>query len=198
MHGKSETILPILTPTQKQRNKLLFAVEKSVRYHVRRRQFFDRLEFWNRFLLVISGGATVTLNFNPESNHHVWTIVCGGFVAVFAAFDLIVGFSKAAREHNDLAKEFISLQGEIILAGNEISEIQVRELIGKRLKIEEKEPPKKRVLDVLCHNEIVKATGKNVRHLVRVGRFQKFVADFLDFRADGLEKVMDHKPVSET
>jgi hypothetical protein len=192
----SNTPEVVLTPTQKQRNKLLFGVQRSVRYHARRRQFFDRIGFITNFLTVISGGATVTVSIGPEP-HRIYTIIFGSLVAFFAAIDLIVGCSKTARDHNDLCRDFLGLQREIILAGNEITEKQINEFIGKRLEIEEAEPPKLRVLDILCHNELIKASGKNIGHMVEVGKLQRWLADVLDISADSLEKSMHKKPAQE-
>ncbi len=55
----------------------------------------------------------------------------------------------------------------------------------ERLEIEADEPPIKRVLDTLCHNELARAIGepsqeKPVRFL------QRLFANFFDFRADRL------------
>ena len=144
---------------------------------MRRRQFFDQVGFLTSFLTVISGGATVTVSFNPEPEHRILIIIFGSLVAFFSAIDLIIGCSKTAREHNDLAREFLGLQREITLAGSEISEKQLSEFIGKRLEIEEEEPPKLRVLDILCHNELIKSSGKNVGHMVEIGKFQRLVAN---------------------
>jgi hypothetical protein len=197
MSSHSELASPALSPIQKQRNKLLFGVQRSVRYHTRRRQFFDRVGFITSFLMVISGGATVTVSLGAEPEHRIYTIIFGSLVALFAAIDLIVGCSKTARDHNDLCRDFLGLQRAIILAGNEITEKQLNEFIAKRLEIEEEEPPKLRVLDILCHNELIKASGKNIGHIVEVGNLQRFLADVLDVSADKLEKSMHKKSGQE-
>ncbi|MDD5140792.1 MAG: hypothetical protein PHY43_11095 [Verrucomicrobiales bacterium] len=197
MSSHSELGLPILSPIQKQRNKLLFGVQRSVHYHARRRQFFDRIGFVTSFLTVVSGGATVTVSIGAEPEHRIYTIVFGSLVALFAALDLIIGCSKTARDHNDLCRNFLGLQREIVLAGNEITDKQLNEFVAKRLEIEEEEPPKLRVLDILCHNELIKASGKNIGHMVEVGKFQRILADVLDISADKLEKSMHKKSGQE-
>jgi hypothetical protein len=65
-----------ITPGRKKRNKLLFGVRRSIRYHMRRRRFFDRLDFWTRFLTVITGGGTV-ISAASEGSHNVLVIVFG-------------------------------------------------------------------------------------------------------------------------
>jgi hypothetical protein len=178
------------SPIRKKRNKLLFGVRRSIRYHMRRRKFFDRLDFWTRFLTVVTGGGTV-ISATSNGSHDSLVIVFGSLVAFFTALDLVIGCSGVARDHHDLIRKFSYLERQITKAGNGITEQEVNGFVNQRLEIEEDEPPHLRVLNILCHNELVKASGYDKKHLVHVGRFARFVADVFDFGADKLEKQMD-------
>ena len=55
-----------------------------------------------------------------------------------------------ARQHNDLAREFIGLERDLVRVGDVTPE-RLAELTARRLDIEAAEPPILRVLDAMCH-----------------------------------------------
>ena len=100
---------------------LLFGVRRSVRCHVRREQYFDRA-------------------------HHL-----GAFAAALAgAGEMAFGFTRKARRHSDLARDFIDLEKALVQAGDALPESRLRELEAVRLDIEAPKPPVLRALDVRC------------------------------------------------
>jgi hypothetical protein len=179
-----------ISPIKKRRNKLLFGVRRSIRYHMRRRKLFERLDFVTKFFAVIGGSGTI-ISVSGEIPHTRLAILFGSVVAFFAALDLVIGCSGVARDHHDLIRKFSLLERHITKAGNDITEQELNNLVNQRLEIEEDEPPHLRVLNVLCHNELVKALGYDKKHLVHVGRVPRFFAHIHDFGADNLEKQMD-------
>ena len=62
------------------------------------------------------------------------------------------------------------------------------ELKARRLQIEATEPPILRVLDAMCHNELLTALGGDEGQRARVTRLQRWLANWADFRADRLRK----------
>jgi hypothetical protein len=50
----------------------------------------------------------------------------------------------------------------------------------KRLEIEANEPPVKRVLDSLCHNDLCRAMGCAPDQFVQVKLYQRMFAQFVD------------------
>ena len=156
-----------------------FGVRKSVRYHTRRRQFFDRLGYITNFLIIITGGGTV-YGVSSES-HHRLAIIFGSLAGLFSAIDLIIGCSNVARDHHDLARDFSELERQMVAAGDCPTEAQYIAFTNRRLEIEEEEPPKLCVLDVLCHNELVESGGYDEKHKRPIGRVQRFFAQFFDF-----------------
>jgi hypothetical protein len=179
-----------IPPLRRKRNILLFGVRRSIRYHIRRRKLFERLDFLTKFLAVIGGSGTIISVSNPVPNKTL-AVFFGSIVAFFAALDLVVGCSKAARAHHDLIRKFSALEQKIILASGDITESELNRLTTERLKIEEEEPPTMRILNVLCHNELVKARGLDKKHLVNVAWPLVALAHISDFGADGLQKQMD-------
>jgi hypothetical protein len=158
---------------------LLFGVKKSVRYHTRRRQFFDRLGYIANFLIIITGGGTL-YSVSNES-HHFLTVVFGALVAVFSAIDLIIGCSNVARDHHDLARDFSELQRQMVAAGENPTEAQFIAFTNRRLEIEDEEPPKLCVLDVLCHNELIESGGYGDNYKRPIGWIHTCLAQVGDF-----------------
>lgn len=130
-------------------------VQRSVRYHKARERFFE----WYRNLftfvtLLSSSGVVVTL----LSENRQISLVLGVVVAAIQATDLIWQPGQQARVHNGLASEFVSLERalvrkEIVSAGD------LREIKAEMLMIEAREPPVRRYLDIICHNQVAVSLG---------------------------------------
>ena len=156
---------------------LLFGVRRSVRYHMRRCRFFDLFHSTTSVVGVIAGSSAI---FAVLSEHPKLTVAAGAIIAVASAIDLVVGTGAMARLHNDLAKKFIQLEKDIVLAGEPTEEI-VRRFTGRRLEIEAEEPPVLRALDRLCHNELLRAMGYPTAEMVYIPRLHRLFAQFISF-----------------
>lgn len=174
---------------------LLFGVRRSVRYHARRRRFFDRLRRGITFLTVIAGISTLTIllsNIRPP-----WPLVTAAMVTLFGIIDLILNTAEGARLHADLSRRFIELEIDIVLAGEILGDQQMREFAGRRLRIELEEPPMMRVLDCVCHNEIVQAMGHGKEYEVKLTKAQRFFANFMDICPGEIRAAQGRAPSSE-
>src|SRR5438552_12445644 len=132
---------------QTELHKLLFGVRRSIRYHNRRRRFFDGFDKFVKVLSVVCGSAAFA---GATAHHSVIIMMFAGLVAVFSAINLVVGPAQAARLHEDLARKFAKLEHDITQATN-ISPEQLNQFHTDRLMIEIEEPPPMRVLDTICH-----------------------------------------------
>jgi hypothetical protein len=91
---------------------LLLGVRRSVRYHARRRRFFDRLRKAITFLTVISGISTFAMLLSNQPP--VWPVVTAALVTFFGIIDLILNTAEGARLHADLSRSFMDIcPGEI-------------------------------------------------------------------------------------
>jgi hypothetical protein len=163
-----------------ERYGLLFDVRRSVRYHTRRRRWFDRLHRITVFASVILGSATfASLNGTLLSPN--WSVFFAAAITIISALDLVFSHAVRARIHHDFQRRWISLEREIIRAGVYDGSKYV-DLCEKRLEIEAEEDPTMRVLDVLCHNEQVLADGHGDRF--RVTFMQRLLANLTDWRAE--------------
>lgn len=168
---------------------LLFAVRRSIRYHTLRREFYDRWGVILGILIILTGsGSAAALGAGAEAVKPVG-VIAGAVVALLSAFDLIVGFSKKSREHHDLARDFCSLEAEMIGKGDLPSTYDLVRCTQRRLEIEKIEPPKKCALDVICHNEEINATDGDPSHMVPLQWYHRILAQVCRFNGDTFKKV---------
>lgn len=150
---------------------LLFGVRRSVRYHLHRRRWFDRV---HRLI------QTVTL---AASSAAVAALLGAWGWEAYAAAAVVAGPDRRAREHGDLAREFIGLEREMTLGRCDPG--WLAEWTARRLEIEAAEPP---VLDAICHDELIRAGGYDAAHRSNVSWLQRTLADVIDVGAGRLDK----------
>src|SRR5438876_1607265 len=149
-------------------HNLLFAVRRSIRYHNRRRRFFDGFDKAVKVLGVIGGSAAWAATIGKHQTITMWF---AAVVAIGSAISLVIGPSQAARLHEALAKRFAKLEHEMQRTPDPTPD-QLNEFVAERLMIESEEPPPLRVLDIICHNELCEAMGYDRCHFYKVGWLQ--------------------------
>lgn len=137
---------------------LLWAVQRSQRYHSRRRAFFER---WNKataFVGVVGGSAVFAAlgHYAPPA----LATVGAAMVVVMSGIDLVAGTANMARRHDDLRRRFCELEADMT-RDLQPSAATVAQWRAQRLAIESDEPATYVALDVLCENELARA----YRHL---------------------------------
>lgn len=166
----------------KEVDKLLFGIRRSIRYHLRRRKFFDNVHKTSTFLSALSGTATIAAVLAKAGPN--LTITFAALVAIFSIIDLVIGTAQAARLHDDLARRFFNLEKAIISTKEAIEE-NLANFTSQRLDIEADEPPPLKVLDSICHNELLRAMGYDRSEYVKIEWYQRVFAHFFD--------LMEHK-----
>jgi len=163
---------------------LLFGVRRSIRYHNRRRNFYDRFNTLVSAVSVVMGSATV-YGVLKEHAQDV-ALVSAAVVTVLSAFNLVVGSARQARLHHDLAKKFIALEKTIIAASTPDAATLVQ-WTSERLDIEAEEPPVLHVLNCICHNELVRAMGYDQKDMVKIAFYQRWLSPVIDIREHALK-----------
>ena len=162
---------------------LLFSVRRSIRYHARRRGFYEGLHSWVVFAALVFGSATfVAFGTAIVESWPLWAkLLPAAAVTVMAAADQAFGFMRKAWLHNDLAAEFTRLEQDLARAGDYPCEVDLHGFSSRRLDIEAREPPVKHVLNVICHNEVMRAEGYPPEKLAEIGFWQRALAHVVDF-----------------
>ena len=153
---------------------------------MRRQRFFDRLDRAAALASLVAGSSTVVALLASVGEGLVLaaaaaTAAAGACAAVFMP-------GRRARQHNDLAREFIGLERDLIGTAGDLTPERLAELADRRLAIEAGEPPILRVLDALCHNELLTAVGGSDDQRATITRLQRWLANWTDYRADRLRK----------
>lgn len=167
------------------RHNLLFDIRRSVRYHKRRRAFFDRLDQGSNVLSLIFGSAAIYGVLERE--YQALALLAAGLVTVASSINLVIASGQKARDHSDFARQYIELEKKLSCAG-ECDERFLKSIQAERLSIEAEEPPVLKVLDVLCHNDQMRAMGYPRTQLAKVGVCQALFAQFFDICPGSLEQ----------
>lgn len=156
---------------------LLFDVQRSIRYHQRRRAYYDRLDKTSNMLSLIFGSAAI---FGVlQEKYKVVAIIASGVVTVVSSINLVVGSAQRGRDHTDFMRKYVELEKSML---GEATQQRLLELKERRLSIEAEEPPVMRVLNMICYRELMRATGYPKDQWPKIGWFQSCVAQFFDFR----------------
>ena len=173
-------------------DELLFAARRSVRYHRHREGFFNRVHQVSTLGIAFLGVATVVSLLAQPSAAWTWRpLVAGALTAVVAVARIVSGPARAARHHDTLAVSFIGLEKDILRAAPALTPETLMELQTRRLVIEATEPPVYRVLDAVCHDELVTALGRDPAQRTNVTRWQRRWRHFFDVGAHRIEKAAD-------
>lgn len=172
-----------ISPTIK---SMLFDIRRSARYHLRRENYFDTVSTVSAVLILASGSSMIT-SVLASGDRWYLDVITGISAAVAGILSAVVMPARKARIHNSLARRFIELEMEAIDPDADLLDIT-----KKRLSIEAEEPPVKRVLDLICHNEMVKAGGADAGNYVPIPRFNRFLMTLgISYGAEPLERQKD-------
>lgn len=156
---------------------LLFGIRRSIRYHNRRRSFYDRLHKFNTIIAVVGGSAVIATILGKLGAS--WPLAFSVVITISAAVDLALNSSQAARFHHDLSRKYFDIEKEMI-AGQEPSDQDLVAWTERRLTIEADEPPVLHVLNTICHNELCRALGYG--NPVNLSWLQRLFSNFFDIR----------------
>ena len=139
--------------------QLLNDVRRSVRYHDKRRQHFAGVHNFVTLVAFLLGTGTLAA-FVEGFYLPVWLKLLPALLAtVLLGISLVYRVSEKASLHNDLKRRFIGLEQKMIGASEDDKEKLIPAYADERLAIEAEELPIKRVLDIICHNELMRAQG---------------------------------------
>ncbi len=134
-----------------------------MRYHAKRRSFFDKCNNLTRAASAIfAAGAVVSV----VSGSPIATAFVAVSLSVLSAFDLVIGYSQRARVYDDLYRDFCELAATIA-EHPDPDEPRVRIWAAQKLRIQAKEPTSLDVLHVICTNEELEGRGYSYKYCIR-------------------------------
>ena len=135
---------------------LLFDVRRSVRYHDRRRAFYELMHQITGLLTILMAGS-VLFDLAKSGSTAWWLIGLSVVAALMAAMDMVVGYNKRANLHGSLRERFALL--EIDMIDGDTLDATWQRYQRTRLQIEKDEPAVYKIVDLLCHNELLVSEG---------------------------------------
>jgi hypothetical protein len=159
---------------------LRFAVDKSLRYHLRRRAHFETLHRLVMFGVVISGSGVLIEILHLEK-------IFGAAAVVLGAVDLVCSHSRRARDHQALHHAFTNLAKELV-GTPPADDAALQRLEQFRLEIETVEPPVYWAVEADCYNEAAMAAGCTGRPPIRLSFLQRTFKHWCRFEAAAFDK----------
>ena len=156
---------------QESKARMDFEVEKSLRYHQRRRAHFER---WHRrimFMVILSGSVTIA-TVDP------W--LAGLVTAILGAIGLVFDLSSKARDHALLHRRFTELAMRV-RSCEAPTEADAAAWQNDVLAIETEEPPIYWALEADCYNEVLHTRGMNSADVRTLGWPEWLLMDYLPF-----------------
>lgn len=130
--------------------------ERSTLYHKAREGALDSVHrFMMAAVLVSSSGAVIAVAQASRFGTYLALIP-----AVFGAIDLVFAFSRQARDHAVLARQFMDLAAE---ACAESAATRLGEFQARFYKLASEEPPIYEAVESLCYNQVASAVGSTMR-----------------------------------
>lgn len=157
---------------QKRLDDLDFAIEKSLRYHQRRRAHYERLHKVVMFGVILSGSIAFA-----ELAPYVALVG-----VVLATSDLVFGFAHKSRDHVMLHSDFTALAIDM-RSTDEPDNQKQGEWIRRRLEIEAKEPATFWAVEASCYNEVCYARGCENEGLVELNWWHRTFMNWLRFES---------------
>ena len=125
-------------------------------------------------ITLIAGAASIAKLINPG-----WQLILGVVITITSVLSLVIGYSKKARSHADLAKAFMDIEAKIVTAGI-LTQEQVDDFLAEILMVEMNEPRTLGALLVICQNEIAEMQGQN-KFINPVSFVKRATAHFFDW-----------------
>lgn len=157
---------------------LAFGLERSVRYHDCRADFLRDASRCCSFFTVLAGAGTTLAVFRQWSDWLQQTLAV--LVTAVSLGNLVFDLRGASDVHRKLSADFSLLLGELEVAPAKTPEL-LSNLRLRRRELENRSPAALKILDVCCHNDLVRAKGHEQGEFVDLCWWQrafKHVASF--------------------
>jgi hypothetical protein len=154
-----------------------FDLTRNAMYHASRARFFNGLNRFCNFIIILLGTSVAT-QFISTSNNGV--LFLGIATTVIATLQLVFDFGGSYFIHSYLQKKYFEILAEVekINAEDGAGLSLVREKIAMTYA---EEPPAMRVLNAISYNEAAEYFGKPTR--IYISPFQKILGHVFQFSA---------------
>lgn len=160
---------------ENKKSDIEFYIGKNLRYHAKRRDFFERWDNATKILNYIIGSATIVAILAKQ--YELYAVLCNVLILILSAFDSFIGFGNKARDYKEFYQAYKKL--EIKLRGLK-TEDEINLLRQEIDKIELNEPNTLIVLMEKCWNEEVIYQRYGKENLRQIAWWQSLFAQYFD------------------
>jgi hypothetical protein len=168
-----------------------FAACKSRRYHIKMRAFYEWCHNLARVATALTGTASFFVLLATKTGGIETAKYLTAVVAIAASIDSVFRFERKARLHDGLGRSFTRLCGKI--AEWDETPVNLHKARAARLKIEEDEPPLRRLIDLQAQNEEARARGIGNDGMVPLSRSQRMFGYVITFGMVRLERWLSNR-----
>ena len=167
-------------------HNLYFGVRRSVRYHERREGSLLFLRNAADFMVFVLGSVTALIIVELVGSEWpiLWRLAVPIGATLLTGAALVCQWAAKGALHSELKRRFIALERKLVRRRGNLTEDVMGILEEERLTIQADEPPVLRVLDTICHNDMVHAMRLPREHIVPVTFLQRLFAPFFDFQRE--------------
>lgn len=163
----------------------LFHVRVSIRYHRRRRDFYQRRHALANAIIIIFSSTAV---FSLLHDLNKWlSSLPGLIVTIVATFDFVFGTCSKISTHDNIVRRLLLIEEEIMIHTTS-NNGTYNKLLKDWQAIKKDEPDTLKVLTALCHNQIVRSMDCSDDEQIPTTWIQRQLADFIDIRDHELKK----------
>lgn len=164
-------------------HSLMFGIRRSIRYHARRRGFLEGVDRVSSVALIFLGSAAFAYTVDAKWG---WLLQYSGLAVTFiATVRLIFAISARAAIHAQFVKDFARLEQKL---SRDSSDENIQEVYEERVALDATEPPVLRVLDAMCHNEVLRAFDYPQEEYARISPTQRALAHFFSWKEHTIKK----------
>ncbi|QFU23752.1 YiiG family protein [Shewanella eurypsychrophilus] len=154
-----------------------YQIGLGVHYHMRRQQFF---ESWHRVTgalsLIFSTSAVAFFTQQAQIG-----MLCAAFVAVLQSIDLIIDTRGKANLHDSLRRDYLAVNQTLLEFGDELDDAGDISIKLRLAAIEMNEPPIKKLLLEICHNDASRKLGCDDDQLHKINWFKENTANLFNW-----------------
>lgn len=166
------------------RFQALYQIGMGVHYHMRRQQFF---ESWHRLTgvlsIVFSTSAVASFVNASSDGSWNWAVFFAVVVAISQSIDLVIDTRGKGFLHNDLRREYVRVSHDLLDIVGKVSETEFNQLSKKIRNIEINEPPIKKLLLEVVHNDVGRKLNIDKEELHKISWLKRSTANLINWNS---------------
>lgn len=135
--------------------RLKYEIELSIIYHRKLEKIYDFLDKITKAISIIGSSSAL---YNMANNHYVSISVF--IITIFSTLSLVFDYSNKARQHSEIAKQFVILASDLAKKGErDYQEDDIKEWASRKIIIESNETNNFISIINICQHQLDRSKG---------------------------------------